>query len=176
MLEPKTSGEKVTLPALSDHYNGKECDEYKAMKDHIAIVSNAMFSRIVNDNLEVRTSVAIDPATGAAESGALFTYETIPRATFLMMEVVEDYFEKTFPNNTFIEEKLTNPKLEDKKRQELEEAQKKLKDLKFDSKELKEKWIFPINVVETGLEQITLLGVGGMGTRGFGRVKWVKKS
>lgn len=163
MLEPKTSGEKVTLPTLSDHYNGKECDEYKAMKDHVAIVRDAMFSRIVNDNLEVRTSVAINPETGAAERGALFTYEAIPRATFLMMEVVEDYFEDKFHPVT---KKATLIKEENGKKQYQDDS----------GDPLPEKWETPITVVQTGLKQITLLGVGGMGTRGFGRVKWVKKA
>ncbi len=56
--------------------------------DRLALVSESIFSCIVNDNLEVRTSVAIDPATGAAEEHALFTYEAIPRGTALWFDVV----------------------------------------------------------------------------------------
>lgn len=52
------------------------------------LVSNKMFSHIVNDNLEVRTSVSIDPQTGAAAGGALYTYEALPRASVLAFEVV----------------------------------------------------------------------------------------
>jgi len=52
------------------------------------LVSDKLFSQIVNSNLEVRTSVSINPETGAAEEGALFTYEAIPRATILWMEVI----------------------------------------------------------------------------------------
>lgn len=55
--------------------------------DHMGIVSDKLFTHIVNSNLEVRTSVAIDPATGAAEEGALFTYEALPRGTVLTWEV-----------------------------------------------------------------------------------------
>jgi len=47
------------------------------------VISNEMFIQVVNDNLEVRTSVAIDPMTGAAESGALYSYEALPRTTIL---------------------------------------------------------------------------------------------
>ncbi|MCX8071759.1 MAG: hypothetical protein N3C12_04835 [Candidatus Binatia bacterium] len=37
------------------------------------IVSDKLFSHILNSNLEVRTSVSIDPETGAAEEGARFS-------------------------------------------------------------------------------------------------------
>ena len=55
--------------------------------DNLGIVSDKLFAYIVNSNLEVRTSVAIDPATGAAEEGALFTYEALPRGTVLSWEL-----------------------------------------------------------------------------------------
>ena len=47
----------------------------------VVIVPESLFSQIVNSNLEVRTSVSIDPITGAAKQGALFTSEAIPRGT-----------------------------------------------------------------------------------------------
>ena len=47
----------------------------------VIIVPEDLFSQIVNSNLEVRTSVSIDPITGAAKEGALFTSEAIPRGT-----------------------------------------------------------------------------------------------
>lgn len=55
--------------------------------NHLVLVSDKLFSHIVNSNLEVRTSVAINPATGAAEDGALFTYEAMPRGTILVWDV-----------------------------------------------------------------------------------------
>ena len=55
---------------------------------HTAIVSDRLFTHVVNSNLEVRTSVAIDPATGAAEEGALFSYEALPRATVLTWQLI----------------------------------------------------------------------------------------
>ncbi|MBC7358355.1 CRISPR-associated protein Cmr4 [Desulfacinum infernum DSM 9756] len=69
-------------------------DQFKALGipnyiiSRLAVVSDKLFSHIVNSNLEVRTSVAIDPATGAAEEGALFTYEALPRGTVLFWEVI----------------------------------------------------------------------------------------
>ncbi len=55
---------------------------------NIAVVSDKLFSHIVNSNLEVRTSVSINPATGAAENGALFTYEALPRGTIFHWIVI----------------------------------------------------------------------------------------
>jgi len=54
------------------------------------IVPENLFSPIVNDNLEVRTSVRIDPETGTAVEGALFTYEAIPRGTIFGFEIAAE--------------------------------------------------------------------------------------
>ncbi|NPA90656.1 MAG: type III-B CRISPR module RAMP protein Cmr4, partial [Chloroflexi bacterium] len=67
------------------------------IRDRVVLVSDKLFSQIVNSNLEVRTSVAINPHTGAAEEGALFTYEAIPRATVLWMDVVVSDYRGAFP-------------------------------------------------------------------------------
>lgn len=106
---------------------------------HICVVSDMLFSHIVNSNLEVRTSVAINPSTGAAEERALFTYEALPRSTILAWEVV-----------------CRNPK-----------------HFKIDGKE--------IEVVKTpsAVKDVTAaahsylehLGIGGMGSRGMGRLR-----
>ncbi|MBL5981959.1 CRISPR-associated protein Cmr4 [Petrotoga sp. 8T1HF07.NaAc.6.1] len=94
----------------------------------IVIVSEKLFSHIVNDNLEIRTSVKIDSTTGTAAEGALFTYEAIPRGTILGFEVVKD---KT-----------------------------------------REKGDIDIDKVMGAVSSyFNLLGIGGMGTRGFGRVE-----
>ncbi len=55
---------------------------------NIIFVTEKVFTLVVNDNLEVRTSVSIDPKTGAASSSALFTYEAIPRMTVFWFDVV----------------------------------------------------------------------------------------
>lgn len=57
------------------------------VRDRVGILSDKLFSHVVNSNLEVRTSVSIDPTTGAAKEGALFTYEALPRGTVLVWEV-----------------------------------------------------------------------------------------
>jgi CRISPR-associated protein Cmr4 len=57
------------------------------VRERVGVVSDKLFGHVVNSNLEVRTSVSIDPTTGAAEEGALFTYEALPRGTLLVWEV-----------------------------------------------------------------------------------------
>jgi len=105
----------------------------------IVIVPESLFSQIVNSNLEVRTSVSIDPITGAAKERALFTSEAIPRGTILYGNI------RIFGKNSFtgIEGKL----------EPLPDVEK----LECALKESK-------HFFET-------LGIGGMTTRGFGRIK-----
>jgi|SRR5690625_1810234 len=107
----------------------------EVVEDKVLLVSDKLFAYIVNSNLEVRTSVAIDPATGAAESGALFTYEAIPRSTILSWEL-------TFRNPAHF---LTGESVPT-----LDEA---------------------VGWVRNGEALLAHLGIGGMGTRGLGRVQ-----
>lgn len=103
--------------------------------ESIVIVSEKLLSHLVNSNLESRTSVAIDPATGAAESGALFTYEAIPRATVLSWEL-------DFRNPGHFRTKGKTPSFDE-----------------------------TIAWVRNGEELLAELGVGGMITRGMGRMR-----
>lgn len=109
------------------------------IQDRIAVVSDKLFSHVVNSNLEVRTSVAIDPATGAAEEGALFTYEALPRSSVLCWDVT-----CRFPGHFRIGGKEIDAV---KSAQQVHE------------------------VVEKGHEYLEALGIGGMGTRGMGRLR-----
>lgn len=141
-------GEKLNLGwlYLENENNitiGEELNDIPSdIKNRFVLVSDKLFSRIVNSNLEVRTSVAIDPRTGAAEEGALFTYEAIPRAVVL-------WFDVTYLNPKWFDCKIeknnseVNPNLEN--------------DIK--------------PMVRRGLKLFEILGIGGMGTRGFGRLK-----
>jgi CRISPR-associated protein Cmr4 len=133
-------GGKVTISAPGSWEN---TPRWQAVHQKIVLVHDALFSQIVNSNLEVRTSVAIDPERGAAEDKALFTYEALPRATFLTAEVVLDDYRGGF--------------------------------VKVDQTKQGEPlpggaWSGPLDVVKAGLRMIEWLGVGGMGTRGFGRM------
>jgi len=107
------------------------------------LVPDNLFFLIVNSNLEVRTSVSIDPQTGTAEEGALFTYEAIPRGTILKFEIVYN------SGRTF---KIAG------------------KELKTEGNgDVGTSWVK--TQVEKGLKLFETLGIGGMGTRGMGRLK-----
>jgi len=113
------------------------------IKQRTVLVSDKLFPKIVNSNLEVRTSVSIDPATGTAEEGALFTYEAIPRGTILRFDVIYNsgkYF------------RVGGNKLKTE-----------------DGGDVGTQWVKA--QVEKGLKLFEILGIGGMGTRGMGRLK-----
>jgi CRISPR-associated protein Cmr4 len=112
------------------------------IKKRAVLVSNKMFGHIVNDNLEVRTSVSIDPQTGAAAEGALFTYEALPRACVL-------YFDAVISDPKFYQINGQQPLSTGGKQQ-------------------------VIDTVQQGLALFEFLGVGGMNTRGMGRLRVLK--
>lgn len=105
----------------------------------LAAVSDKLFSHIVNSNLEVRTSVSIKPETGAAEEGALFTYEALPRSTVLLWEVI-----------------CKNP------------AHFKIGNAAVDAVKVPDD-VF--KVLAVAHPYLKCLGIGGMGTRGMGRLR-----
>lgn len=160
LLFTSQSGIQIKPPdKLTSAKEGKFLPAWTAIEKRIALVNTKLFSQIVNSNLEVRTSVSIDPKTGAAESGALFTYEAIPRATWLWCDVIEDDYKKKKYNDIFpVQQQYDSEKKEEKigKRFPREE-----------------KWNGPLDVVSAGMELIEHLGIGGMGTRGFGRMRLV---
>ncbi|AGB49382.1 CRISPR type III-B/RAMP module RAMP protein Cmr4 [Methanomethylovorans hollandica DSM 15978] len=85
LLLPKKSGWN-SMDCVKNNF--KKILPENMILGNIAVVSDKLFSHIVNSNLEVRTSVSINPATGAAEDGALFTYEALPRGTILHWIVI----------------------------------------------------------------------------------------
>ncbi|HPW72813.1 MAG: type III-B CRISPR module RAMP protein Cmr4 [Methanothrix sp.] len=111
----------------------------KHILDRFGVVPDRLFSHVVNSNLEVRTSVSINPETGAAEEGALFTYEALPRATLLFWEVT-----------------CKNPKHFKIGNKDIEAANNKDK---------------VHSLVKKAYPYLEHLGIGGMGTRGMGRLR-----
>ena len=128
--------------------------EWNVISSRIVLVSQKLLPQIVNSNLEARTSVAINPETGAAEDKALFTYEALPRATWLWFDIIEDDYSEIFPKT-------------DKQFKRGNGGEKNSGD------PLGETWQKPLDVVRAGLKLVEYLGVGGMGTRGFGRMKQI---
>lgn len=179
------------------------------VKGRIVLISDKLFIHVANSNLEVRTSVSINPETGAAEEGALFTYEAIPRATFLWLDVVvDDYREglpyRGFPNKERLEkwEKILEGEDKAAKKELLErwrlwneeQGDEKLGEAvnratnwikgekvqednqerwRWDTKPMQNVDQSPLGIVTAGLEWAEHLGIGGMGTRGFGRLRKV---
>lgn len=151
-IEASVADDKIKGKVSDKHLNlgwlmlEKEAGEFDLpaqvpdrIKANAVLVSDKLFSQIVNSNLEVRTSVSIDPETGAATDKALFTYEAIPRSAILWLDVVEDDFSGKFPADDATATKLGHKR--------------------------------PLDVVIAGLSLAEMLGIGGMGTRGFGRVR-----
>lgn len=174
--------------------------------NRIVLISDKLYSQVVNSNLEVRTSVAINPKTGAAEDGALFTYEAIPRAAFLWMDVVIDDFREAFPSKKQLEnwektlegnEKQSREglvsrwhlwKKGDSDEKKADSVGKALEWIKGDLKHYEKSTIptpnegwkknmqkddqdDPQHLISAALEWAEHLGIGGMGTRGFGRIR-----
>lgn len=114
-IDSATEGKEITLSSPLNYFVKR-----------IVVVSDKLFSQVINDNLEVRTSVRIDSKTGTAMEKALFTYEALPRGTILGFEILKDM------------RKGNADKVE--------------------------------TLIEATFSYLKLLGVGGMGTRGFGRI------
>ena len=105
--------------------------------NRLALVPNELFGQVVNNNLEVRTSTAINHATGASLEGALFTYEAIPRGTVFSFTVVY----------------------------------KDPRSFVLDGSPLSQSLDWVKDNVEKGLAYVEYLGLGGMVTRGMGRLR-----
>lgn len=142
----------------------KKCDSLKDWKDKVnkaisqnslpqyvshrlGLLSDKLFSHVVNSNLEVRTSVSIDPETGTAEEGALFSYEALPRATVLVWDVTCKN-----PKHFQVGGKPISAQVN---AATVDQADK----------------VF--EVVKTAHPYLEHLGIGGMGTRGMGRLRVV---
>jgi CRISPR-associated protein Cmr4 len=130
MLEARQWDNDAHIKAFTQ----KDVPDYVLQR--LALVSDKLFSHIVNSNLEVRTSVAINPKTGAAEEGALFTYEALPRGTVLAWTIT-----------------CRDPR-------HFDYGKAALTDINSVS-----------TVVKKAHPFLKALGIGGMGTRGMGRLR-----
>ncbi len=83
LLEPRKCNQ---MNNIKNHLSHLGVPNY--IQNRLALVPDRLFAHIVNSNLEVRTSVSINPETGAAEEGALFSYEALPRGTVLVWEII----------------------------------------------------------------------------------------
>lgn len=164
-LPAGTSGSDTSAtpcPAASEAASAAELFNQlpKYVMQRLVLVGDDLFSTVVNSNLEVRTSVSINPETGAAKEGALFIYEALPRATFLYLDVVEE-------NKVTISGKNESP-FHDGNGWPMEGSEEAKKATIPPGS-----WKFPLDVIEAGFKYFEFLGVGGMATRGFGRLKQI---
>jgi CRISPR-associated protein Cmr4 len=173
LMLPVTGSATVTPPTGSG-WSAQQ--EWTSIQSRIVLVPETLFSQVVNANLEVRTSVSIDPKTGAAQKGALFTYEALPRATFLVFDLVQDDYwngDKPWADDRPVTR--TALKLNGVWRDNADIGRPLYPDpnnpLQPATQNGRAKgWRRPADVVQSGLEWAAALGVGGMGTRGFGRI------
>lgn len=121
------------------------------IQNRLALVPDRLFAHIVNNNLEVRTSVSINPETGAAEERALFSYEALPRSTVLVWEIIAKN-----PQHFRIGGQEIGVILDGGQR--------------MDSPERVHE------VTHQAHPYLKHLGIGGMGTRGMGRVEVVHEN
>jgi len=185
MLEAKPSGVISQYPNNSGFAN---METWQTVAQRLVIATEKVFSQVVNSNLEVRTSVSINPLTGAAEEGALFTYEAIPRATLIIMDIVEDDYRdglKPWNGSPVIRMARKEIKINNGLKKEIiwHDNDPLMTPLYPDPDNLKQPikingkdkgWACAIDVVKTGIELVEFLGVGGMGTRGFGRIRMLE--
>lgn len=136
------------------------------IKPRVVVVDESLFRPLVNANLEVRTSVSIDPNTGAADDGALFTYEAIPRGTVLGFDVIvspPEKFRVPVKDGLLPIVKPAGTGAGGASGADTagpEDATAGTADVK---------WIH--ETVRKGLDLLELLGLGGMNTRGMGRMR-----
>ncbi len=108
------------------------------------VVAEWIFTYLINNNMEIRTSVVIDPETGAAAGQGLFTYEAVARGAIFGVEIIENDFMQGWQKvdwNTGI-----SPKPGD-----------------------------TIDMIsDYALDGIKSVGLGGMTTRGFGRLAFTE--
>jgi CRISPR-associated protein Cmr4 len=172
LMLPVSGRADVTPPVSSSWADQRE---WSSIRERIVLVPETLLSQIINANLEVRTSVSIDPTTGAAQRGALFTYEAIPRAAFLVFDLIQDDYRNGI--NPWSSEPVvrTAAQVNGEWIDNAPEGRPLYPDLNDHLQPLEENgepkgWREPCQVVHSGLEWAAALGVGGMGTRGFGRL------
>ena len=134
LLEPRKCNQ---MNNIKNHLSHLGVPNY--IQNRLVLVPDRLFAHIVNSNLEVRTSVSINPETGAAEDKALFSYEALPRGTVLVWEIIAKNPQHFRINGQPITA-VSSP----------EDVYKKAK---------------------KAHDYLKYLGIGGMGTRGMGRLE-----
>lgn len=85
--------EGAAVSKFGDLYQGViDVGIEKKYAERMVVVSEWIFAQLVNSNMEIRTSVVIDPETGAASDKGLFTYEAVARSAIFSFDItLNDY-------------------------------------------------------------------------------------
>ena len=154
---------KIKLP--------KDFPEIDKLEQKLVFVSKSVFNYIINKNMEIRTSVSIDKITGAGKTGALFTYELIPRWTLFSFEIMlsqvllmekEQRKKNSSTNKKLICEETTDSSQTSKTPTKPEQTPEV--DLDLDQITCKV-W----EILDKAKAFFEFAGIGGMTTRGFGK-------
>lgn len=150
-------GDSGKIPNSSTWNTFSQKPAFVEMAKKLVIVPDELFPFLVQKNLEQRTSVAIDPETGAAASGALFTFEAVPEKTLFTFQV------------NMNEYKNNNSPFKKSERKAMVDAIKR--ELRIPLGEE----LTPLGLIKLGFQGIKEFGMGGMNTRGFGRMEISEK-
>ena len=94
----KNNQNKETTETTKNNQNKETTETTQGLSERLAIVSDNVFTDLVNYAVEVRTRIKIDQTTGTASSGALFTVEMVPSETIFYSLVFAD--EPKIKNNS----------------------------------------------------------------------------
>ncbi len=183
----KVEAEDKKLPESAEWNNFAAKKEMAEIVKKVIIVSEEQFAFLVQKNLEQRTCVAIDPETGAAKPQALFTFEAVPeKAVFTFQVNMNEYKKDKSPFTKYKEilekyQKASISQGEEKKKNLLEEIRERCKkEIKkgqgqhstIPEEPAKNEPVFsPLDLIQLGFQGIKEFGMGGMNTRGFGRLE-----
>lgn len=141
-IQSDKSGPKVSF--INGHLSS---DVFEPWAKRLVVCRDEIFPLIAETALEVRTSVAIDPETGAAEDKKLFTLEAVPAGSIFTVNL--DFLGGKFPEEAFGKDENGKP-VADQSAAAL-----------FAS------------VEKYGFPYLAHIGMGGNVTRGFGRVRFI---
>lgn len=118
----------------------------KEVKERVVFVADQSLRTIVNNNLDLNTSIAVDPSTGAAKAGALYQFEAVPRSSVFWFKI--SYLSPaSFSIDSFTWKENGV------------------------AKSAKATMKFLYSAMFRSLKRYETLGVGGMKSRGYGRLK-----
>jgi CRISPR-associated protein Cmr4 len=151
-LFPSKNDQKFSLPEQGNEKvsvinNHLPSEVFAPWANRLVVCHEEVFPLIAETAMEVRTSVAIDPDTGAAEDKKLFTYEAVPAGSVFMVEM--DFLGGKFPNSAFE------------------------KDEKGIAVNMQSAAPLFASVEKYGFPYLAFTGMGGNVTRGFGRVRFL---